>query len=171
MTYAKVTMIDDLPELDDLERKPEYNQFNENYQQSKGLDMIPNEIADKYKKMIRDPYTPVPESGMMLYNNEHNRGGNYSENYDSFPEDYSRYNHTNSRSNRHNQNNHNVINNDGMIEPLHKEMYLNCIDFANHVKSCPICSKLYNTDKTIYVISIIGLILLCLFLMKRIANI
>jgi hypothetical protein len=47
----------------------------------------------------------------------------------------------------------------------------NCIDIANHIQSCPICSKFYNTDKTIYIVVIIFLCFICLLLMKRILNV
>ncbi len=49
--------------------------------------------------------------------------------------------------------------------------YLNnisCIDFNRHVESCPICSKFYNTDKTIYFIIITILVVICLLLLKRV---
>ena len=45
---------------------------------------------------------------------------------------------------------------------------INCQDFYNHVKSCPICSKFYNTDRTVYVIIIVLLSLVSLILLKRV---
>lgn len=44
---------------------------------------------------------------------------------------------------------------------------LNCIDVANHIKECPICSKFYNTDLTIYYIVIVVLAVLCILMMKK----
>jgi hypothetical protein len=45
---------------------------------------------------------------------------------------------------------------------------LNCLDVANHVKSCPICSKFYDNDKTMYVVAIIILVIICIILMKKV---
>lgn len=45
---------------------------------------------------------------------------------------------------------------------------LHCIDVANHIKSCPICSKFYDNDKTMYVIAIIILVIICIILMKKV---
>jgi hypothetical protein len=48
---------------------------------------------------------------------------------------------------------------------------LNCIDVANHIQSCPICSKFYNNDKTLYILAIIILSIVCLLLLKKVLNI
>jgi hypothetical protein len=45
---------------------------------------------------------------------------------------------------------------------------LNCLDVANHIKSCPICSKFYDNDKTMYVVAIIILVIICIILMKKV---
>lgn len=45
---------------------------------------------------------------------------------------------------------------------------INCIDVANHIKSCPICSKFYENDKTIYVVAIIILLIICIILIKKV---
>jgi hypothetical protein len=174
MTYAKVTMLDQLPELEELEGDSQYvsQRNNENYH-SIGLDMIPNQVADKYKKNIRDSFTPRPESGMVMYDRNNNSNEGYqemTEHYESVPVHHAPINEGYGMNNRGNRR-QSQINNDAMIEPMHREMYINCIDFANHVKGCPICSKLYNTDKTLYVITIICLVLICLYLLKKIANI
>lgn len=44
----------------------------------------------------------------------------------------------------------------------------NCVDVANHISSCPICSKLYNNDKSMYIIVIIILSILVILLLKRV---
>jgi hypothetical protein len=44
----------------------------------------------------------------------------------------------------------------------------NCITIAQHVETCPICSKIYDTDKTLYILAIIGLLILCFLMVKRI---
>jgi hypothetical protein len=45
---------------------------------------------------------------------------------------------------------------------------ISCITIANHVKECPICSRFYNNDHSIYIISIILLIIVCILLVKKI---
>lgn len=45
---------------------------------------------------------------------------------------------------------------------------MNCITIAQHIESCPICSRLYDTDKTLYILAIIGLLILCFLMVRRI---
>lgn len=47
----------------------------------------------------------------------------------------------------------------------------NCLSASNHITNCPVCSKLYKNDMTIYVISIAILIVICLLLLKRILDV
>lgn len=44
----------------------------------------------------------------------------------------------------------------------------NCIDVANHIKNCPICSKFYDNDKSMYVVAIIILIIICIILARKV---
>lgn len=55
-------------------------------------------------------------------------------------------------------------------KPMLKESEeLNCVNICNHIKNCPVCNRLYNSnDKTIYIIIIIILGILCLLLLKRV---
>jgi hypothetical protein len=46
-----------------------------------------------------------------------------------------------------------------------------CIDIARHIDTCPICSRLYDTDKTLYILAILGLLILCFLMVKRIVKI
>ena len=50
---------------------------------------------------------------------------------------------------------------------IHPPM-MNCISIAQHIDTCPICSRLYDTDKTLYILAIIGLLILCFLMVKRI---
>lgn len=47
---------------------------------------------------------------------------------------------------------------------------INCLDIAQHIDTCPICSRLYDTDKTLYILAIIGLLILCFLMVKRIVK-
>lgn len=46
-----------------------------------------------------------------------------------------------------------------------------CLEVADHVQHCPICSKLYATDKTIYLIAIVILAVICIVLLKKILDV
>ena len=57
------------------------------------------------------------------------------------------------------------------IEPT-KHIYnnrLTCLEIAEHIANCPICSKFYNTDKTIHNIIIVILSIICLALLYKIS--
>lgn len=47
---------------------------------------------------------------------------------------------------------------------------ISCIEITEHVQNCPICSKFYTTDSTVYVLLIIILAVVCLMLFKRVLN-
>ena len=44
----------------------------------------------------------------------------------------------------------------------------NCLDVAEHISNCPICSKLYNNDKTMYIIAIVILAIIVILLLKKV---
>lgn len=46
-----------------------------------------------------------------------------------------------------------------------------CLDVAEHIANCPICSRFYNNDKTIYIIAIIVLSVLCILLLKKVLEV
>lgn len=50
----------------------------------------------------------------------------------------------------------------------HMSQDISCIEIAKHIKSCPICSKFYDTDKSLYIIVIIILLMFCILLLKKI---
>ena len=62
----------------------------------------------------------------------------------------------------------NAYNSYDSLESFSEHRKLNCIDVANHIKSCPICSKFYENDKTMYIVAIIILVVLCIILMKKV---
>jgi len=49
-----------------------------------------------------------------------------------------------------------------------QEDELSCIRVAGHVENCPICKKFYNVDTSKYIITIIGLIILNIYLLRRV---
>ncbi len=44
----------------------------------------------------------------------------------------------------------------------------NCLDVSNHLKSCPICSKLYDNDKSVYIVAIVILVIIVIILLKKV---
>jgi hypothetical protein len=56
-----------------------------------------------------------------------------------------------------------------MMQP--DPMSYNCVDIAKHIQGCPICSKFYHNDKTVYIIAIVVLSIVCLLLLKRVLNV
>jgi len=47
---------------------------------------------------------------------------------------------------------------------------ISCMEIAFHVKSCPICTHYYNTNISLYIATIVLLIVIILFLLKNILH-
>jgi hypothetical protein len=47
----------------------------------------------------------------------------------------------------------------------------NCLSVAKHAENCLVCSKLYKQDRTIYIISIAILSIICILLLKKILDV
>ena len=45
-----------------------------------------------------------------------------------------------------------------------------CLDVAEHIANCPICSKFYNNDKTLYIVAIVILAVICVILLKKVID-
>lgn len=137
-----VTYIDDLPDLDDLESSGGFNtqHIEEDYNQP------------KYKKFIRNPGgmpPPHPESGM------NNQGGH------------------------HQQQHHQEHQQHEFFEPPQQKQQANmkpigdtpsCLDIHDHIQQCPICSRFYKNDNTVYIIAIVILSIICILLLKKVLN-
>lgn len=157
----RTTLISDLPELQDINISSSagVGQYNES-------NILP-EHAQKYKKYIRNSPNSMPEqAGMVPYG-----GGNPNQPHQPhqpppFQQDF-------------NQNPVNVQYN----QPQQQEEYIEkphiiekyrtgptCIDIADHVKDCPICSKFYNNNNAPYLIVIAVLAIICILLLKRVLN-
>jgi hypothetical protein len=46
-----------------------------------------------------------------------------------------------------------------------------CIDVNLHISDCPICSRFYNNDCSLYIIAIVVLAIICVLLLKRVLKI
>jgi hypothetical protein len=130
---SKVTLIDDLPDLDQLEP----NMYNNDR-------IVPSSEIERVQKFIRNnKYNPQPGSGMELYN-EPKTG------YFTPQQQYPQQPYMTEQ------------------EPVPQ---ISCADIYKHIENCPICSKLYNNDKTIYIILIIFLIIVCIILLKKVLDV
>lgn len=141
---GNVTMIEDLPELDDIDRnRPLYarqNQLmpNQERMMQGTMDrerMGQDKIVNKY---IRPSHNIRAEAGMQSYNDA---PVEQFEPVQQLPQ-----------------------------QQVHQEHFINCIDIVGHIQRCPICSKFYHDDKTVYIIAICVLLIICILLMKRVLN-
>lgn len=133
---------------------------------------------NKYKNSIKKDYTLHHNSGMNYAENskidhsnnyEQNHHFNHNMNNVKNPEfDYINNNYENTH------NTHNVY-----IPSSHYENDMNkfsnntfsCLDIAEHVKMCPICTRFYRNDYSLYIILIVILAIICILLTKKVLNI
>ena len=149
------TLIDDLPDIEEIEPP-----------RMTGLQMIPD--SNRFQKYIRNNgYNPTMNSGMKINNQSpidpykigylNNNQGSY---IDSFPEKY--YPHSSGGL---------APNSQMFYEPYdNNKDTLSCKDVAYHTLNCPVCMRLYSNDKTIYNIVIMILIIIIVFLSKRVLD-
>ena len=102
-----------------------------------------SEIPEKFKKFIRNPMGPPhPNSGMAPYSPPY-EPGNQQEFFPPQQETQKRPSHD---------------------SPT-------CLEIADHVGACPICSKFYKNENTVYIIVIVILAIICILLLKRVLDI
>jgi len=177
MYNNNVTRLESLPDLDDLEEEKNYIS-EENYHNNK----------NKYSKFIRQSYYGKPESGMGLYknsdsnvNNSHNHEQqmrhNENQQMPHIHEQQMRHNDNQQMSHIHEQqmsdsniSNINSYDNEQFNSCKKFNNIPTCLDIAEHISNCPICSKFYNNDKTIYIIAIVVLFIIVLILLKKILD-
>lgn len=141
MRNHNITMVDDLPDVEDLERSGNYQGRIEQQIMNR-----PELQDDKYQKYIRSSYRMNSQSGMQGLNSP----------YD---------------------NPHFSMQQQAMQQPPvqqpppYQDHYINCLDISRHIQDCPICSKFYSNDKTVYIIVIVLLSIICLLLLKRVLNV
>jgi hypothetical protein len=147
-------MIDDLPYLEDLERQSYMNG-------------VPPTELKQIQKFIRDTaYNPPMESGMNP-NNVQRRPSTYQPQPQPQPQSQPQPQQMV------------VIEQDIDTQPppnvyqqqhQHRILSLSCIDVAEHTSSCIVCSKLYNTDTSLYIIVICILLLFSAILFKKVLD-
>lgn len=156
-----VTPISELKDIDALEMgdfidDDHFSSTHFNANTNNGLGMIPSEHSERMQKFIRQQHIPTEYSGM--------RNSNHGNPY-SYIEDDKMYHRSNiqmptmiEQSNMKNSHNY---------SPNQNVDNLNCREIAEHIKSCPVCSKIYNKDPTIYIVIIIILIISIILLLRK----
>ena len=164
---SNTTSIDDLPDMSPefqarIGRGENMGQRGENYINSNhqvpyqgGNHLRPDEV-NMTRKFLRENHNPLPQSGMsssdymqmqqqqqQQQNNQRLREEVQNYQQPSYVQEQPRY-----RSDS---------------EP-------SCLDINGHIENCPLCKKFYKQDKTIYLIIIAILSVLCVLMVKKILN-
>ena len=142
-----------LPDLEDLE-KSDYSPMN----------VLPPGEAEKFGRYIRGNHHNgiVKQSGMTpdvhSVHPRHRHHHHQQHNYNDQKENYDFHKHEEQEEDR--------------IKTFNMPSGTpSCLDVAEHIANCPICSKFYNTDKTIYIIAIVVLCIICILLLKKVLDI
>jgi len=145
MPYQKVTMIEDLPELDQVDVNSQSIAQPNN-----------SEAGRKLARFIRQSTGNMPpESGMQLYSQPYG-GGDDNDGYGiPVTMDQNMGSHYSPK----------------IMESYGQHQSFSCHDMYNHVKECHICQKFYKTDNTIYLIIIAILVIACALLAKKVLNV
>jgi len=161
--HHRTTPISSLPELDDIESRhnghPQENHPNQ-----------PN-VA----KYIRNNHQLSSHSGM-------NSVSHQPQHPNQHPNQHQHPNHQQYQNHNPKQNNEQVMfmeeyevpkkddneSRDNKYKmPNHSP---SCLEVAEHIANCPICSKFYNSDKTPYIIAIVILLIVCILLIKKVLD-
>jgi hypothetical protein len=98
--------------------------------------------ADDYLLIEPNEYEMGPRANVKTYQNQQNQNMNMS----------------------HNMNN--MMHHHNHMDPR----MISCIDIVKHIKNCPICTKFYDNDRHIYIITIVILVVLCIILVKKLVE-
>ena len=129
-----ITMLNDLPDLEELENLPHEQNF---------VDSRMGLSSDQQRKFIRGNHTLNSESGMTEQE--------YHQQYIQQPQ--------------------REIKQEMYTPPIQEPFMYNCLDISKHVQVCPICTRFYNNDKSVYIFCIVCLVILCLLLLKKVLNV
>ena len=99
-------------------------------------------IPEKFQKFIRPPHSPPPQAGMAPEKFEMPPPMMKEQPTQQYAQEY-----------------------DKLLENTPS-----CLQVADHVSACPICSKFYNNDRSLYIIAIVILAVLCIILLKKVLD-
>ena len=164
MSRNSVTMIDDLPYLEDLER--------ESY-----INGVPPAELKQISKFIRNTaYNPPFESGMNSSQQQRQMMMMQQQQPQPQPQTFNEQNQGPSQMVMIEQNVDQISlphvneSNFKLQQQMHRILSLNCVDVAEHTSNCIVCSKLYNTDTSLYIIVISILLLISAILFKKVLD-
>lgn len=196
-TQNNVTFIDDLPLLDDLEPPKTHGltmipqtEVNKYQKFVRNAGHSPHSQSGMMSNHTTKNITPI--SKQIYEYNEHDHNiqqlhRNINPSHHSHPSQHSHYN-TNNQYNPYKDemvyenyednndvnvdknNKDNKINKTKLKKYKHETLYNdnNCVDIAEHVTNCIVCSKLYTNNNTVFILIIIFLAIVNLLLLKRI---
>ena len=150
-----VTFIEDLPELKDIEDNIQGNNIQGNIYKE-GI------VPSKYNKFIRESsnISNIPyESGMILTQKQYQphqikiQEMIEQEKLEQEKLEQEKLEHRSRKSNSYYNNGP------------------SCLVVAEHISTCPLCSKFYKNDNTLYIIIIIMLLIVILLLLKKILDV
>lgn len=165
-----VTPIDLLPELEELEGPRQLNKATRHggppmskYQETYGGDILPPGEMDRMNKFIRGNMNIPREAGMQPYHENFNDNEQMRASMDGTPSPMTIQQH----------NYYEPMNTSGEYTAKYSlpQNSPSCIDCANHVDACPICKAFFNNDKTVYIIAIVVLAIICLILLKKVLDV
>jgi len=173
MNKNMVTFIDDLPLISDVES-------------SGGMyPMIPQNESNKVKRMIRNYDHEMPiESGMntksqQQFHDEEMKKKMFEDEQQQImmqqqqmQEQQKENFHIRMKMYEEEQDDNNSHNRKKKKKNRNMDMDcdLNCISVAEHTTNCVVCSKLYNDDRSIYLGSIVVLLIVSMILLKKVVE-
>ena len=168
MKYQQVSFIENLPDLEQLEsKKQEIDYTSPNYKFT----------SIRNKASLHDQFGK--DSGMNLYNEQVNNLNQISNN--SMPSaDEVQFRNTNylhqpyySNAPQNAPQNAYQIDGDQIIENLELPAVssIDCRQVFDHISKCPICTRFYKHDNTIYIIIIAILVITCALLLKKVLHV
>ena len=135
MNRRNVTLIDDLPYLQDLENQ------------------TPDNAQPQVTKFIRPTSNFLPNESGMNADYSYMKKNESSQNQIQRPT----FPHPSNITNEFHPQIKNIV-----------TFETNCVSCAEHTANCIVCSKLYNTDNTMYLIVIVVLLIISVLLLKKI---
>lgn len=140
------TAIDDLPDIDDFDNNVMGNILPRN--------------APNITKFMKHNHHPPSQSGMIQKGHNYNSMGGYSNNnhqiYDpEMAQIISQQNKMPTYGEMIDDNNNDNV---------------NCREVCAHIRNCEVCSQIYKSDKSLYILAIVILSIICVLLLKKVMD-
>ena len=180
---TRIEDLEDLEELDDLDDDTGYDERTANLNIDKFIRKNNNNNMHLNSGMNNPNYSDVENKNfihpqMQYKNMHHNIPHNMPHNMPhNIPHNIPHNMPYNIQSNPHKQFNNYAYENQAYKNNDYYEPYEpvkatpSCVDVADHVKSCNVCSRLYQSDKTMYYIIISILAIICIILLKKVIDV